>query len=177
MFVDVGQSVYRYKAGKLWLNSRGVSGYGGQLSAQALNAALQTLSDATFLVHSIHCNYVRPAKKSLDLFYHVERVKDGTSFCSRYVKAVQADKTVFQCMASFYKPGEASAGLDHKSSVMPDVPTPESEVPSSSDYVIYKDTHKLESVIRGLTFHFELYAWIEKQRLQRILNRESVEPR
>ena len=142
--------------------------YGGQLAAQAMNAAVQTVSDQAFLVHSIHCYFVGTTAQGADLFYHVERVKDGTSFCSRYVKAVQADKTVFQCMVSFYKPGEASAGLDHKSSVMPDVPAPESEVPSSSDYsLIYINMPSL----------LELYHCAEKKDIPKFLRKQPAEPK
>ncbi len=56
--------------------------------AQALAAALRTVSKA-FQIHSLHAYFLRPALPTLDLAYHVARVRDGASFATREVRATQ----------------------------------------------------------------------------------------
>ena len=76
--------------------------YGGEVIALAAKAALMTLGDAeeTFLINSVHCNYVSPGKEG-QVSYHVERVKDGQTFCFRSVTGVQKGRAIISCIVCF----------------------------------------------------------------------------
>src|ERR1700691_5591629 len=97
--------------------------FGGQVAGQALVAAGRTVpSDRA--VHSLHAYFIRPGDPSVPLVYMVDRVRDGRSFTTRRVSAIQHGKTIFTLSASFQHP---EPGPEH-SDPMPDVPTPD-EVP------------------------------------------------
>lgn len=95
--------------------------YGGQVMAQALSAAQQTV-EATFYVHSLHCYFLLPGDAKLPVFCQVERVRDGRSFATRRVKAIQKGNIIFDCMCSFQT---SENGFTHQAPVMPTVPGPE----------------------------------------------------
>ncbi|AKK03282.1 acyl-CoA thioesterase [Corynebacterium epidermidicanis] len=95
--------------------------FGGQVAGQALVAAVNTVSDE-FLVHSLHGYFIAPGQSSDPAIYIVDRVRDGGSFCSRQVKAVQEGRTIFIMQASFHRRGQV--GLEHMDR-MRDVPRPE----------------------------------------------------
>jgi acyl-CoA thioesterase II len=101
--------------------------YGGQVLAQALTAAIRTVP-LERIAHSLHAYFLLPGDPAVPIVYEVERTRDGGSFTTRRVKAIQHGKTMFAMSASFQK---AEAGLDHQS-VMPDVPAPE-DLPSERD--------------------------------------------
>jgi acyl-CoA thioesterase 8 len=61
---------------------------GGQLVAQSLHAAMKTVPDK-YAVHSQHCYFLLAAKADQNIIYHVTRVRDGKSFATRTVRAVQ----------------------------------------------------------------------------------------
>ncbi|MCC2603951.1 acyl-CoA thioesterase [Planctobacterium marinum] len=96
--------------------------YGGQVMAQALSAAQQTV-EAPFVVHSLHCYFLLPGDAKLPVFCQVERVRDGRSFATRRVKAIQKGNIIFDCMCSFQLPEN---GFNHQTPKMPKVPGPES---------------------------------------------------
>ena len=94
--------------------------FGGQVAGQALVAAGRTVP-ADRPVHSLHAYFIRPGDPAVPLIYTVERVRDGRSFTTRRVSAVQHGKTIFTLSASFHRPEE---GYEH-ADPMPSVPAPE----------------------------------------------------
>lgn len=98
--------------------------FGGQVAAQSLRAA--TLSvDADRAVHSLHSYFVRPGRPGLPLQLVVERIRDGRSFATRRVTAVQEDEAIFVLDASFHV---AEDGFDWHVPMAADTPPPD-EVP------------------------------------------------
>ena len=95
--------------------------FGGQVAGQALVAAGRTVP-AERRVHSLHSYFIRPGDPRVPIGYEVDRIRDGRSFTTRRVVAVQHGKAIFSLSASFQR---AERGLDHADPV-PDVPDPES---------------------------------------------------
>ncbi|CAD5233660.1 unnamed protein product [Bursaphelenchus xylophilus] len=95
--------------------------YGGQVVGQALMAANNTI-DPSFHPHSLHCQFLAPADKSIPIVYEVTRVRDGRSFATRLVQAKQHKSTVFTTSISFQKMEPDS--IRHEPE-MPNVPPPE----------------------------------------------------
>jgi acyl-CoA thioesterase-2 len=95
--------------------------FGGQVAAQALVAAGRTVPDER-LVHSLHAYFIRPGDPSVPIVYNVERVRDGRSFTTRRVLAIQHGKTIFAMSASFHI---QEPGVAHQAAAMPAVPAPE----------------------------------------------------
>lgn len=93
--------------------------YGGQVLGQALMAAYQTIDNLE--VHSLHAYFLRRGDFNRPIVYQVDRSRDGQSFSSRRVIAVQNGEQIFTCAASFQR---REPGLDHQST-MPTVPAPE----------------------------------------------------
>jgi acyl-CoA thioesterase-2 len=94
--------------------------FGGQVLGQCVSAASQTV-EADRHVHSMHGYFLRPGDAALPVVYQVDRVRDGGSFSTRRVTAVQKGKPIFTCSASFQYDEE---GFQHQIA-MPDVPGPE----------------------------------------------------
>jgi acyl-CoA thioesterase II len=100
--------------------SRSQRVFGGQVAGQALVAAGRTV-DEDRRVHSLHSYFVRPGDPSIPIVFEVDRVRDGRSFSTRRVIAVQRGETIFSLSASFQLEQD---GIDHQTA-MPDVPPPE----------------------------------------------------
>lgn len=94
--------------------------YGGQVIGQALSAASQTVP-AERCVHSLHAYFLLPGDVKLPILYDVDRIRDGKSFTTRRVRAIQNGRSIFSLSASFQV---EESGFDHQDS-MPDVPGPE----------------------------------------------------
>ena len=94
--------------------------FGGQVAGQALVAAGRTVEPER-IVHSLHSYFIRPGDPRIPIVYTVDRVRDGRSFTTRRVVAVQHGKAIFSLSASFQLP---QAGIDHQS-LAPDSPHPE----------------------------------------------------
>lgn len=75
--------------------------YGGQIAAQSLMAAGSTVDDQGRLVHSLHGYFLRPGRTKESITYLVDRPRDGRSFSTRIVRAVQDGETIFMMTASF----------------------------------------------------------------------------
>jgi acyl-CoA thioesterase-2 len=75
--------------------------YGGQIAAQALLAAGHTIDDSSRQVHSLHGYFLRPGGTKDSITYLVDRPRDGRSFSTRFVRAVQNGETIFMTTASF----------------------------------------------------------------------------
>jgi len=103
--------------------------YGGQVLGQALMAATRTV-DPVRPVHSLHGYFLLAGDPSLPIIYDVERIRDGGSFTTRRVKAIQHGAAIFTMSASFHKTEE---GLEHQSA-MPEVPPPEA-LPNPKDLI------------------------------------------
>ncbi len=84
--------------------------FGGQVIAQALVAA-QRCVPADRFVHSLHAYFLRPGDPTIPILYEVERIRDGSSFTTRRVVAVQHGKAIFSMSASFQVDEE---GYDHQ---------------------------------------------------------------
>jgi acyl-CoA thioesterase II len=94
--------------------------FGGQVAGQALVAAARTV-DGHRNVHSLHGYFLRAGDPRVPVLYEVERLRDGGSFTTRRVVAIQHGKVIFSMAASFQEPED---GFDH-AAPMPDVPAPE----------------------------------------------------
>ncbi len=94
--------------------------YGGQVIGQSLSAAKQTVEKERFL-HSFHSYFLRPGNPEKPIIYDVEKLRDGKSFSTRRVKAIQNGEPIFFLTAS-YQANEV--GFDHQST-MPNVAGPE----------------------------------------------------
>lgn len=94
--------------------------YGGQVLGQALSAATKTVPEDRH-VHSMHAYFLRPGDVSKPIVYDVDRIRDGGSFTTRRVVAIQNGRAIFNLAASFHID---EPGLDHQAS-MPDVDGPE----------------------------------------------------
>ncbi|MEI7891918.1 MAG: acyl-CoA thioesterase II [Myxococcales bacterium] len=101
--------------------------FGGQVLGQALSAAVQTVPSER-LPHSLHAYFLRPGNVSKPVVYDVDRIRDGGSFTTRRVVAIQDGQAIFNLAASFQKPEE---GLDHQDK-LPTAPPPES-VPTEQE--------------------------------------------
>lgn len=95
--------------------------FGGQVLGQALHAAGATVNNDR-LVHSLHAYFLLPGDVKAPIIYEVDRSRDGGSFSSRRVVAIQHGHQIFHMSASFQT---YQTGLDHQSA-MPQVPSPES---------------------------------------------------
>ena len=98
--------------------------YGGQVFAQALVAARRTVDDARDC-HSAHGYFILPGDLAAPIVYFVDRLRDGKSFTTRRVTAIQHGHAIFNLSASFHV---AEEGFSHQSA-MPDVPDPETLTP------------------------------------------------
>jgi len=95
--------------------------FGGQVAGQALVAAGRTVS-ADRRVHSLHAYFIRPGDPRIPIVYEAERVRDGHSFTTRRVLAIQKGEPIFSLSASFQLPQH---GLEHSDPAPVDVPAPE----------------------------------------------------
>jgi acyl-CoA thioesterase-2 len=94
--------------------------FGGQVAGQALVAAARTVEPDS-RVHSLHAYFLRPGDTRIPILYMVDRIRDGLSFVTRRVTAVQHGRAIFSLSASFQVPED---GFEH-SEQMPEVPAPE----------------------------------------------------
>lgn len=100
--------------------------YGGQVLGQALVAAVRTVEDR--LAHSLHAYFLRPGDPKAPIVYEVDRIRDGGSFTTRRVLAIQHGHPMFAMSVSFHK---QEPGFDHHVR-MPQAPPPE-ELPSEAE--------------------------------------------
>ncbi len=94
--------------------------FGGQVLGQALSAAVRTVPHDR-QVHSLHGYFLRPGDVSRGIVYEVERIRDGGSFTTRRVTAIQHGHPIFELSASFQR---QEGGFEHHDP-MPSVPGPE----------------------------------------------------
>ena len=94
--------------------------FGGQVAGQALVAAGRTVERG--IVHSLHAYFLRPGDPATPILYQVDRIRDGHTFTTRRVVAIQHGRAIFHLSASFQP---AEPGPDHQIP-MPSAPDPES---------------------------------------------------
>ena len=103
--------------------------FGGQVIGQALVAACRTVDDVTARPpHSLHAYFLLGGDPKVPIIYDVDRIRDGKSFTTRNVKAIQHGHAIFSMSVSFHVREE---GLSHQFA-MPDVPRPE-ELPDEAE--------------------------------------------
>ena len=108
--------------------------YGGQVIAQSLLAAYATVEAR--VCHSLHCYFIRPGDPNIPIVFNVDRARDGGSFTTRRVIAVQHGQQIFNLAASFQVEED---GFEHQSQ-MPDAPLPdETEDDASVQRRLLKD--------------------------------------
>ncbi|KAM3589826.1 acyl-CoA thioesterase [Umbelopsis sp. WA50703] len=120
-----------YTSRELWkpIGARGV--FGGQVVAQALRAAANTV-EPSFYVHSLHCYFILAGDNQIPILFQVDRLRSGKSYATRVVKATQRGRAIFTASVSFSldEPGPVL----HHQPQMPDVPPPES-IPTEAEKV------------------------------------------
>jgi acyl-CoA thioesterase II len=100
--------------------------FGGQVAGQALVAAGRTVQGRP--VHSLHAYFLRPGDPSIPIVYDVDRIRDGKSFTTRRVVAIQHGEAIFNLQASFHVD---ETGFEHQIP-MPEAPDPET-LPSADE--------------------------------------------
>jgi acyl-CoA thioesterase II len=93
--------------------------FGGQVLAQALIAARRTVEEPRE-AHSLHGYFILPGDFAAPIFYFVDRLRDGKSFTTRSVTAIQHGRAIFNLAVSFHR---AEEGIEHQG-VMPHVTPP-----------------------------------------------------
>lgn len=96
--------------------------FGGQVAGQALVAATRTV-EPDRSVHSLHAYFLRPGDPTTPILYEVDRIRDGKSFTTRRVVAIQHGRAIFNLQASFHV---AETGPDHQIPMPAGVPDAES---------------------------------------------------
>jgi acyl-CoA thioesterase II len=119
--------------------------FGGQVLAQALIACQRTVPDDR-LVHSMQAYFILAGDISQPIVYEVDRIRDGGSFSTRRVVAIQKGTPIFSMGASFQS---VQDGLDHQIS-MPNVPSPDMLVSDEKLAEVFKEA--APEIYRSLTF-------------------------
>jgi len=109
--------------------------FGGQVIGQALVAAQRTVA-ADRHVHSLHCYFMRPGDPAVPIIYEVDRIRDGGSFTTRRVVAIQHGHAIFSLSASFQIDEE---GLEHQLPMPEGVPGPETLRPQREFLAVFGD--------------------------------------
>jgi acyl-CoA thioesterase II len=144
--------------------------YGGQVVGQALVAADRTVEAQDRLAHSLHAYFLRPGDPKVPIVYEVDRIRDGGSFTTRRVVAIQHGHAIFSMAVSFHK---AEPGFEHQA-VMPDAPPPES-LPSEEEL----KARLLPNMPEQVRVYWEKERPIELRPvdLSRYFSREKIEPK
>ncbi|MEZ7894201.1 MAG: thioesterase family protein, partial [Polaribacter sp.] len=127
--------------------------FGGQVLAQAVNAAYRTIPENRFL-HSLHSYFLEAGDLTVPIQYKVEEMRNGGSFSTRRVTAIQHDKSIFILAASFHKKEE---GFEHQTNFDANIKQPE-ELSSWDDMLaqfgdfLPKSTKAFLSVKRPIEF-------------------------
>jgi acyl-CoA thioesterase-2 len=99
-------------------------------------AATRTIEEPGRLVHSLHGYFLRPGDPTVPIVYEVDRIRDGRSFTTRRVVAIQHGKAIFNLQCSFHA---MEAGPDHQIEMPTDLPSPESLPDFKTRMEPYKD--------------------------------------
>ncbi|CAG5130628.1 unnamed protein product [Candidula unifasciata] len=110
-----------FRSQPLWKHKAARGIYGGHVIGQALAAASQGVPDSQH-THSLHSYFLNKVQDNISLLYHVEKIRDGKTYCARSVKAVQSGAVVFTMQVSFKQ--EETTSTVHQLP-MPEVPHPD----------------------------------------------------
>jgi len=124
--------------------------FGGQVLAQALHAAYQTVPEDRF-AHSLHGYFILGGDLSLPIVYDVDTIRDGGSFTTRRVVAIQKGRAIFNMSASFCKPLE---GFNHQIE-KPDIAGPEAFLSDEEFHLQIKEKDPVEYEKRHRILPFE----------------------
>jgi acyl-CoA thioesterase-2 len=140
--------------------------FGGQVLAQAIAAAYRTVA-ATHQLHSAHAYFLRAGDWKIPILYEVDRIRDGRSFTTRRVIAIQHGRAIFDMALSWHK---SEPGFSH-ALPMPDVPSPEA---LRGDREIYLEVARERPEMKPFAFRFEA---IDSRQVERIaMNNSSAHP-
>ncbi|MET3661602.1 acyl-CoA thioesterase-2 [Aquamicrobium ahrensii] len=144
--------------------------FGGQTIAQALVAAQRTVEPDRH-VHSLHGYFMLPGDTKLPIVYEVDRIRDGGSFTTRRVVAIQHGHAIFSLEASFQQDEE---GLEHQAPMPLDVPEPDSLMSQKELIGRFGDT-----VPEGIKRYWERPRPVEMKpvMLKHYTSREKLEPK
>ena len=115
--------------------------YGGQIMAQAMKAAIETV-DEDRRPHSLHGYFLRPGDPAVPALIDVERIRDGRSFTTRRVVVVQHGHAIFNMDVSFQV---AEPGLEHQLDMPALTPPPERKIPEAlkePPFIAWRQEHK-----------------------------------
>ncbi|CAG8567951.1 7727_t:CDS:2 [Ambispora gerdemannii] len=140
--------INHYRSKTLWVPLGGRGVFGGQVVGQALMAAIKT-TPKEFNIHSLHSYFILPGNNKMPILYEVERMRDGRSYCTRTVKAIQKGRCIFNLICSFAV--AESSGLEHQD------PMPECLGPDnfSSQEELMREFVKQEKVPRWYAKYLE----------------------
>ncbi|NOX51525.1 MAG: acyl-CoA thioesterase II [Gammaproteobacteria bacterium] len=138
--------------------------FGGQVLAQALTAAYRTV-EVHHQLHSLHAYFLRAGDWQTPILYEVDRIRDGKSFTTRRVAAIQHGRAIFSLSCSWHKQEQA---LEH-SQPMPDVPPPES---LRGDLEAYRALAQEQPEMAKFELRFEA---IDSRQVERILRTDTTE--
>ena len=144
--------------------------FGGQVIGQALVAACRTVDTVARRPHSLHAYFLLPGDPKVPIIYDVDRIRDGKSFTTRRVVAIQHGAAIFSMSASFHV---EEAGFEH-AAPMPRVPPPE-DLPSDQEI----KSSVLPIMPDPVRAYFERERPIELKPVEfaRYLSREPKEPK
>jgi acyl-CoA thioesterase-2 len=131
--------------------------FGGQVLAQAIAAAYRTIETEHFL-HSAHAYFLRAGDWKIPILYEVDRIRDGRSFTTRRVTAIQHGRAIFDMALSWQK---IEPGLSH-ALPMPDVPPPEA---LRGDREVFEALAETRPEMKRFAFRFEA---IDSRQVERI---------
>lgn len=132
--------------------------FGGQVAGQALVAAARTV-EPNRRVHSLHAYFLRPGDMSIPILYEVDHIRDGRSFTTRRVVAIQHGKAIFNLQASFQVHEE---GYEHQEA-MPDVPHAD-ELPTMADRLAETGMRGLAGQDRPIDLRFvQAPVWVNRE--------------
>ncbi len=120
--------------------------YGGQVLAQALQAAYKTIPEDRFC-HSLHGYFILGGKYDIPIRYEVDKIRNGGSFTTRRIVAKQGDNAIFNMSASFSKNRD---GFEHQFDIPESVEEPDNLITDKEYNLRYKDSHP------------EIYAWTNR---------------
>ena len=118
--------------------------FGGQVLAQALVAARRTVQRENRRAHSLHGYFILAGDLAIPVVYFVDRLRDGRSFTTRRVTAIQHGRAIFNMSASFHT---AENGISHQQA-MPTVPPPEALEPEID--IIRRSAERIPAPLRAL---------------------------
>ncbi|KAF9229567.1 Thioesterase/thiol ester dehydrase-isomerase [Gyrodon lividus] len=128
-----------FRSVKLFVPVRARGVYGGQVISQAIVSATKCV-DPAFGLHSFHCYFLLSASPAVPIVYFVERLREGRSYSTRSVKAVQNGRIIFQLLCSFHSPEPWQ----------PSYQWPMPHVPKLEDCELEEDLFKRHAALDGI---------------------------